>query len=141
YHLHHTSTHHSIPLTASVSYASPYTPTPCMCLAFRHLSIPILMVAHTGHCSTAYGRAYGHARRPVGDGADGGGADHDALEEIEWCAERVGHRGLDGIGMRDGHDDVPGVTGHDAVDGARDARLHLGEGFAAGEVEAARVLL
>ena len=51
------------------------------------------------------------------------------------------HRGLDGIGMRDGHDDVPGVTGHDAVDGARDARLHLGEGLAAGEVEAARVLL
>ena len=65
----------------------------------------------------------------------------DPLEQVEVGAHRLGDVGLDRVGVADGHDDLPGVSQHQTVDGDADAELHLGEGLAAGEPEAARTQL
>ncbi len=38
--------------------------------------------------------------------------------------------GLDGVGVRDDQDDLPGVLGHDTLQRGHHAHLHLGERFA-----------
>ena len=80
---------------------------------------------------------HGGAGAAIRDGGDGRGADGDALEEVQRRAERMRHRGLDGIGVRDGDDGLARMAGHEGVQGIGHAGLDLHEGFAAGKAKAA----
>src|SRR2546425_10376922 len=77
----------------------------------------------------------------VPDRGHGARRDHDALEEIGGAAERARHRRLDRIGMRDGDHAGARMTLDDPGERRGAARLHLGEGLAAGKTKPAGVPL
>ena len=74
-----------------------------------------------------------------GDEADRSGADLDTLEEIERRSQIVGHAGAQDVAVGEGGNDLAGVLRADALQGRDDTVLHLSQGFAARETEAARV--
>src|SRR6266540_7217583 len=67
------------------------------------------------------------------EGGDRRRRDDDALEQVEMQPGVVRDGGLDRIGVRHDHHDLARVVGHDRLQAADDAGLHLRQRLAAGK--------